>query len=82
MPVRCRFLNTPINDAYQNVVLRILERYGRLVGITPGASLVRDLLAAYWIIRMSVELELFDHAGRGPWLREHIDRVACAFGAP
>jgi histidinol-phosphate phosphatase family protein len=32
VPVRCRFLNTPLNEAYQNVVLRILERYGRLLG--------------------------------------------------
>jgi HAD superfamily hydrolase (TIGR01662 family) len=32
VPVRCRFLNTPVNEAYQNVVLRILERYGRLLG--------------------------------------------------
>lgn len=32
VPVRCRFLNTPLNEAYQNVVLRILERYGKLLG--------------------------------------------------
>ncbi len=32
IPVRCRFLNTPVRDAYQNVVLRMLERYGRLLG--------------------------------------------------
>jgi histidinol-phosphate phosphatase family protein len=32
VPVRCRFLNTPVNEAYQNVVLRILERYGKLLG--------------------------------------------------
>jgi HAD superfamily hydrolase (TIGR01662 family) len=32
VPVRCRFLNTPLNEAYENVVLRILERYGRLLG--------------------------------------------------
>jgi histidinol-phosphate phosphatase family protein len=32
VPVRCRFLNTPVKEAYQNVVLRILERYGRLLG--------------------------------------------------
>jgi len=32
VPVRCRFLNTPLSEAYQNVVLRILERYGRLLG--------------------------------------------------
>jgi histidinol-phosphate phosphatase family protein len=32
IPVRCRFLSTPVNEAYQNVVLRILERYGRLLG--------------------------------------------------
>jgi histidinol-phosphate phosphatase family protein len=32
VPVRCRFLNTPLVEAYQNVVLRILERYGRLLG--------------------------------------------------
>ena len=28
VPVRCRFLATPIDEAYGNVVLRILERYG------------------------------------------------------
>jgi len=32
IPVRCRFLNTPVSEAYRNVVLRILERYGRLLG--------------------------------------------------
>jgi HAD superfamily hydrolase (TIGR01662 family) len=32
VPIRCRFLNTPLNEAYQNVVVRILERYGRLLG--------------------------------------------------
>lgn len=32
VPVRCRFLATPIADAYNNVVLRILERYGKLLG--------------------------------------------------
>src|SRR4029078_6058453 len=28
VPVRCRFMATPIDEAYTNVVLRILERYG------------------------------------------------------
>jgi histidinol-phosphate phosphatase family protein len=32
VPVRCRFLATPIDEAYANVVLRILDRYGRLLG--------------------------------------------------
>ncbi len=32
VPVRCRFLATPIDEAYANVVLRVLERYGRLLG--------------------------------------------------
>ena len=32
VPVRCRFMATPIDEAYANVVLRILERYGRLLG--------------------------------------------------
>ena len=32
VPVRCRFLNTPVKEAYQNVVHRILQRYGRLLG--------------------------------------------------
>lgn len=32
VPVRCKFLNTPVDEAYTNVVLRILERYGRLLG--------------------------------------------------
>jgi histidinol-phosphate phosphatase family protein len=30
--VRCRFLATPIEEAYANVVLRILDRYGKLLG--------------------------------------------------
>lgn len=32
VPVRGRLIATPIEEAYQNVVLRILERYGRLLG--------------------------------------------------
>ena len=32
VPVRCRFLATPVRDAYINVVMRILERHGRLLG--------------------------------------------------
>jgi histidinol-phosphate phosphatase family protein len=32
VPVRCRFLATPIDEAYANVVLRILDRYGKLLG--------------------------------------------------
>ena len=32
VPVRCRYLATPIHEAYANVVLRVLERYGRLLG--------------------------------------------------
>src|SRR5262249_12369296 len=32
VPVRCRFLATPIDEAYVNVVLRILDRYGKLLG--------------------------------------------------
>lgn len=32
VPVRCRFMATPINEAYANVVLRVLERYGKLLG--------------------------------------------------
>lgn len=32
VPVRCRFLATPIDEAYANVVLRVLERHGRLLG--------------------------------------------------
>jgi len=32
VPVRCRFLATPIDEAYANVVLRVLERYGKLLG--------------------------------------------------
>jgi len=32
VPVRCRFLATPIDEAYANVVHRILERYGKLLG--------------------------------------------------
>ena len=32
VPVRGRLIATPIEEAYQNVVLRILERYGKLLG--------------------------------------------------
>jgi histidinol-phosphate phosphatase family protein len=32
VPVRCRWLATPVDEAYANVVLRILERYGKLLG--------------------------------------------------
>jgi histidinol-phosphate phosphatase family protein len=32
VPVRCRFLATPIDEAYANVVRRVLERYGKLLG--------------------------------------------------
>ncbi|MEZ4454485.1 MAG: aldo/keto reductase [Nannocystaceae bacterium] len=32
VPVRCRHLATPIAEAYANVVLRILGRYGKLLG--------------------------------------------------
>lgn len=32
VPVRCRYLATPIDEAYANVVLRILDRYGQLLG--------------------------------------------------
>lgn len=32
VPVRCKYMNTPIDEAYTNVVLRVLERYGRLLG--------------------------------------------------
>ncbi|MGK3961525.1 aldo/keto reductase [Sorangium sp. So ce118] len=32
VPVRCRYLATPVNEAYANVVLRVLERYGKLLG--------------------------------------------------
>ena len=32
LPVRCRFLDTSIDDARINVVHRVLERYERLLG--------------------------------------------------
>lgn len=32
VPVRCRYMATPIDEAYANVVLRILERHGKLLG--------------------------------------------------
>ncbi len=32
VPVRCRYLATPINEAYANIVLRLLDRYGKLLG--------------------------------------------------
>jgi histidinol-phosphate phosphatase family protein len=32
VPVRCRHMATPLHEAHVNVVLRVLERYGRLLG--------------------------------------------------
>ena len=42
VPVRCRFLATPIDEAYANVVLRILERYGKLLGPDDMKELAKD----------------------------------------
>ena len=42
VPVRCRFLVTPIDEAYANVVLRILERYGKLLGPDELKALAKD----------------------------------------
>ncbi|MBK9756086.1 MAG: HAD-IIIA family hydrolase [Nannocystis sp.] len=42
VPVRCRYLATPIDEAYANVVLRILERYGRLLGPEELKELAKD----------------------------------------
>nr|WP_263430309.1 aldo/keto reductase [Nannocystis pusilla] len=42
VPVRCRFLATPIDEAYANVVLRILERYGKLLGPDELKELAKD----------------------------------------
>ena len=42
VPVRCRFLATPIDEAYANVVLRILERYGKLLGPEELKLLAKD----------------------------------------
>lgn len=32
VPVRCRHLDTPMTEAFENVVRRVLERYGKLLG--------------------------------------------------
>lgn len=42
VPVRCRFLATPIDEAYANVVLRVLERYGKLLGPDELKELGKD----------------------------------------
>lgn len=42
VPVRCRFMATPIEEAYANVVLRILERYGQLLGPDELKALAKD----------------------------------------
>jgi histidinol-phosphate phosphatase family protein len=42
VPVRCRYLATPINEAYANVVLRVLERYGKLLGPDDMKELGKD----------------------------------------
>lgn len=42
VPVRCRFLATPIQEAYANVVLRILERHGKLLGPDELKELGKD----------------------------------------
>jgi histidinol-phosphate phosphatase family protein len=41
VPVRCRFLSISIEDAYVNVVTRILERYGKLLGPDEMKSLAK-----------------------------------------
>ncbi len=42
VPVRCRYMATPIDEAYANVVLRILERYQRLLGPEELKELAKD----------------------------------------
>lgn len=42
VPVRCRYLATPIDEAYANVVIRILERYGKLLGPDELKELAKD----------------------------------------
>ena len=42
VPVRCRFLATPIDEAYANVVLRVLERHGKLLGPDELKELGKD----------------------------------------
>jgi HAD superfamily hydrolase (TIGR01662 family) len=42
VPVRCRHMATPIDEAYANVVLRILERYGKLLGPEELKELAKD----------------------------------------
>lgn len=42
VPVRCRHMATPIDEAYANVVLRILERYGKLLGPEELKELGKD----------------------------------------
>ncbi|HSN98563.1 MAG TPA: aldo/keto reductase [Candidatus Nanopelagicales bacterium] len=42
VPVRCRFMATPIDEAYANVVLRILDRYGKLLGPEELKELGKD----------------------------------------
>lgn len=42
VPVRCRYLATPLDEAYANVVLRILDRYGKLLGPDELKDLGKD----------------------------------------
>ena len=42
VPVRCRFMATPIDEAYANVVQRILDRYGKLLGPEELKDLGKD----------------------------------------
>jgi HAD superfamily hydrolase (TIGR01662 family) len=42
VPVRCRFLSTPLEDAYANVVLRVLSRYGKLLGPDEMKALAKE----------------------------------------
>jgi histidinol-phosphate phosphatase family protein len=42
VPVRCRHMATPIDEAYANVVLRILDRYGKLLGPEELKELGKD----------------------------------------
>jgi aryl-alcohol dehydrogenase-like predicted oxidoreductase len=58
--VRCSFYETPLAEAQVNVVLRMLERFGRVVEPHEIASLARSdsaALAPHALSRMSRELE-------------------------
>jgi aryl-alcohol dehydrogenase-like predicted oxidoreductase len=78
--VRCVFFDTPLHEAQVNVVLRMLERFGRVPAPEEIASLARSepaALAPHALSRMTREFEPaaldegFSDIASIPFVREH-----------